>query len=85
MLGFWSSISSCGAALLSSYLADRLVGNFKAALLILLGTSSLLFIWMGLICMGAIPFSMGIRDSCMGELGLLRDLLTQKCVQKKGY
>ena len=58
-LGFWSSIASCVAAFLSGHFADRLTGHFKSSLLILLGIATLSFIWMGLICMKVIPFSLG--------------------------
>ena len=58
-LGFWSSIASCIAAFLSGHFADRLTGHFKSSILILLGIATLSFIWMGLICMKVIPFSLG--------------------------
>ena len=44
---------------MASHVADRLTGNFKMALLILLSIATLSYIWFGFIVMKYIPFSMG--------------------------
>lgn len=57
LIGFWASITSCGGAFITGHFSERLMGYYKSSLLVLLGGATLCFIWMGLIVMKIIPYS----------------------------
>ena len=63
LIGFWASITSCGGAFITGHFSERLTGYYKSSLLVLLGGATLCFIWMGLIVMKIIPYSIGNWDN----------------------
>eukprot|EP00095_Tigriopus_kingsejongensis_P004501 maker-scaffold427_size174323-snap-gene-0.36 protein:Tk04501 transcript:maker-scaffold427_size174323-snap-gene-0.36-mRNA-1 annotation:"hypothetical protein DAPPUDRAFT_102163" len=57
-IGLWAIIGNSVAAILVSRIVDSIRGRMKLTLLILMSMGILCWIWLGLICLGVIPFSL---------------------------
>ena len=54
----WSIINNGFSALLVSYIVDHLKGKMKMALIVLMSGAIVCWIWLGLICLRVITFSL---------------------------
>ncbi len=57
-IGIWAIVGNSVAAILVSRVVDSLRGKMKATLVILMVAGTTCWIWLGLICLEVIPFSL---------------------------
>ncbi len=57
-IGIWAIVGNSVAAILVSRFVDSLRGKMKRTLLVLMVSATACWIWLGLLCLRVIPFSL---------------------------
>lgn len=71
-IGLWAIVGNSVSAILVSRMVDSIRGRMKLTLLVLMSLGIMCWIWLGLLCLGVIPFSLSkyqTQQDMMDEKG----------------